>query len=340
MSLIHITSPHAADQNSTAKVMQLVLLATIPGIVALTLAFGWGTFCNVVLASVFALALEALTLRLLKKPVGFYLNDYSALVTAVLLGIALPPLSSWWIILTGIFFAIVIAKHLYGGLGYNPFNPAMVGYVVLLISFPVEMTRWIAPIELLETGLIPGFIESFKYAWLTSTASFDGITTATPLDIVRQQGSEMFADLREQNPVFGRWGGTGWEWANVGFLAGGLFLLYKKIYTWHAPVSMLITLTLFSAIFYDGGSSSSIGPPLFQLLSGATMLGAWFIVTDPVSSAVSNKGRIIYGVIIGALLYIIRKWGNYPDAVAFAVLLANFCAPLLDHYTQPKTYGH
>lgn len=340
MPLLHITSPHAADQNSTAKVMQLVLLATIPGVVALTLAFGWGTFCNIVLASVFALILEALTLKLLKKPVGFYLNDYSALVTAVLLGIALPPLSSWWIILTGIFFAIVIAKHLYGGLGYNPFNPAMVGYVVLLISFPVEMTRWIAPVQLLEVGQTPGFIESFKYAWTTSAANLDGITMATPLDIVRQQKSEMFTDLSEQNPLFGQWGGTGWEWANIGFLVGGLFLLYKKIYTWHAPVSMLLTLTIFSAIFYDSGSSSSIGSPLFQLLSGATMLGAWFIVTDPVSSAVSNRGRVIYGTIIGALLFIIRKWGNYPDAIAFAVLLANFCAPLLDHYTQPRTYGH
>lgn len=340
MSLLHITSPHAASPNATDKVMQLVLLTTIPGIAALTLAFGWGTLTNIILACLFALALEAATLAILKKPIAFFLKDYSALVTAVLLGIALPPLSSWWIILTGMFFAIVVAKHFYGGLGYNPFNPAMVGYVVLLISFPVEMTRWIAPIEALEAGQTPGLIDSFIYALNPSSANFDGISMATPLDVVRQQSSEMFADLRAQNPVFGQWGGTGWEWANIGFLAGGLFLLYKKIYTWHAPLSMLITLALFSAVFYDGGSSNSIGTPLFQLLSGATMLGAWFIITDPVSSAVSNKGRIVYGVLVGSLVFIIRKWGNYPDAVAFAVLLANFSAPLLDHYTQPKTYGH
>ena len=168
----------------------------------------------------------------------------------------------------------------------------------------------------------------------------DGITAATPLDLARQNSAEMFSDLRERYTQFGRWSGTGWEWANLGFLAGGLFLLYKKIYSWHAPVSMLLTLTVFAAVFYDGGSSNSIGSPLFQLLSGATMLGAWFIVTDPVSSAVSNKGKIIYGCLIGALVFIIRRWGNYPDAIAFAVLLANFSAPLLDHYTQPKTYGH
>ncbi|MGB5323944.1 MAG: RnfABCDGE type electron transport complex subunit D, partial [Pseudomonadales bacterium] len=130
------------------------------------------------------------------------------------------------------------------------------------------------------------------------------------------------------------------EWANLGFLLGGLFLLYKRIYTWHAPLGMLLSMALLSAIFYDGGSSNSMGSPLLQLFSGATMLGAWFIVTDPVSSAVSNRGRLLFGIGAGALVFIIRKWGNYPDAVAFAVLLMNFAAPLLDHYTQPRTYGH
>ncbi len=340
MALLRVTSPHAVSGNTTAKVMQLVLLATLPGIAALTLAFGWGTVINIALASLFGITLETLCLLAARKPVGFYLGDYSALVTAVLLGIALPPLAPWWIVLTGMLFAIVIAKHLYGGLGYNPFNPAMAGYVVLLISFPVEMTRWLSPIELQPAGQAPGLLESLGYVFTGSGIELDGITMATPLDLVRQNNAELFADLREQNLQFGRWGGTGWEWANLGFLAGGIFLLYRKVYTWHAPVSMLASLALLAALFYDGGSSNSIGSPLFQLFSGASMLGAWFIVTDPVSSAVSNKGRIIYGCIIGALVYIIRKWGNYPDAIAFAVLLANFIAPLLDHYTQPKTYGH
>ena len=128
--------------------------------------------------------------------------------------------------------------------------------------------------------------------------------------------------------------------SNLGFLAGGLFLLYKRVFTWHAPVAMLVALFLISGIFYDGGSSASGGSPVLHLLSGATMLGAFFIVTDPVTSAVSNRGRLIYGAAIGVLVYLIRTWGNYPDAVAFAVLLLNFAAPFIDYYTLPRTYGH
>ncbi len=147
-------------------------------------------------------------------------------------------------------------------------------------------------------------------------------------------------DLWAQTPQFGRWAGIGWEWVNLAFLAGGLWLLYRRIFTWHAPVAMLASLTLMSALFYAGGSSSSGGSPLFHLLSGATMFGAFFIVTDPVSSAVSVRGRLVFGALIGVLVYLIRVWGNYPDAVAFAVLIANFAAPFIDHYTQPRVYGH
>lgn len=342
MALMRITSPHAHNALSTSAVMRLVLLATIPGVIALTLSFGWGTIINIALASLFGLALEASALSFRKRPIKFYLNDYSALVTAVLLGVALPPYSAWWLILTGMLFAIIVAKHLYGGMGYNPFNPAMVGYVVLLISFPVQMTSWAAPIELLaDAASVPNLFDSLLIALgFMQLPAIDGFTMATPLDLMRQNNALMTADLAAQYAQFGRWGGTGWEWANIGFLAGGLYLLYRKIYTWHAPISMLVALFLLSAIFYDGGSSASIGSPLFQLFSGATMFGAFFIVTDPVTSAVSNKGRMIYGAGIGTLIFLIRKWGNYPDAVAFAVLLMNFGAPLIDHYTQPKTYGH
>ncbi len=343
MALMQITSPHAHRRQSTAQVMQLVLLACIPGVAALCLAFGWGVLVNIVLASGFALLIEAIAMKLRGRPVLPYLSDCSALVTAVLLGIALPPYCPWWVIMTGMLFSIGIAKHLYGGMGYNPFNPAMVGYVVLLISFPVEMTRWAAPLASLPAGSdIPGLLETFAITLeLQPLPTIDGFTMATPLDLVRQNNALMLSDLYQQNPEhFGRWGGAGWEMANLGFLAGGLFLLYRRIYTWHAPVSMLATLVIMSALFYDGGSSASVGSPLFHLFSGATMFGAWFIITDPVSSAVSNRGRIIYGAGAGVLLFLIRKWGNYPDAVAFAVLLMNFSAPLIDYYTQPRTYGH
>ena len=167
----------------------------------------------------------------------------------------------------------------------------------------------------------------------------DGFTMATPLDLVRQNDSLLLNDLINEYPQFGRWSGYGWEWANLGFLVGGLFYCSER-FLLGIPVSMLLAIAIMSALFYDGGSSNSAGSPLFHLLGGATMFGAWFIATDPVSSAVSNKGRIIYGAGIGVLTFIIRKWGNYPDAVAFAVLLMNFSAPLIDHYTQTKPYGH
>lgn len=338
MALLKITSPHAHGPMTTDRVMRLVLLATLPGILALTLSFGYGSLVNIIWASAIALACEAFTLKLRNRTIGFYLNDGSALVTAFLLGIALPPAAPVWLIAVGIIFAILIAKHLYGGMGYNPFNPAMAGYVVLLISFPVEMTLWLAPEGSFE-GSAPGLIDAFK-ASLGGVASIDAHTMATPLDILKQNNSLLVSDLWSQSPQFGRWGGKGWEWANIGFLAGGLYLLYRRVFTWHAPVSMLLALSIMAVLFYDNGSSASAGSPIMHLLSGATMLGAFFIVTDPVTSAVSNRGRMIYGATIGVLIFLIRTWGNYPDAVAFSVLIMNFAAPFIDYYTQPRTYGH
>lgn len=333
--MLRITSPHAHGPVSTAQVMRDVLLATVPGILVLTHFFGFGTLINVLWGGIVALGCEALALKLRQRPLAFYLTDGSALVTAVLLGIALPPYAPWWLITAGIASAILLAKHLYGGLGYNPFNPAMAGYVILLISFPVQMTSWAPPRGL---GEVPGLLDALRACF--APASYDAITMATPLDVLKHNHGLLIADLRQQNPQFGRWSGVGWEWANLAFLAGGIWMLYRRIFTWHAPLAMLASLTLLAALFYDGGSSASGGSPLFHLLSGATMLGAFFIVTDPVTSAVSLRGRLIYGAMIGALVYIIRVRGNYPDALAFAVLIMNFAAPFIDYYTQPRAYGH
>ncbi|MFT4613556.1 MAG: electron transport complex protein RnfD [Bacteroidia bacterium] len=335
MSLMRISSPHAHGPQATARVMQQVLLATVPGIIVLTHFFGFGTLINILWGCIVALACEALALKLRGRPLGFYLKDCSAIVTAFLLCIALPPYSPWWLIAVGIASSILLAKQLYGGLGYNPFNPAMAGYVVLLISFPLQMTTWAPP---RGVGELPGLIEAFNACFFP--ADFDGTTMATPLDVMRQNSSLLVEDLWQENAQFGRWAGIGWEWVNLAFLAGGAWLIYRRIFTWHAPVAMLASLTLLSAIFYDGGSSASGGSPLFHLLSGATMFGAFFIVTDPVTSAVSLRGRLIYGAMIGVLIYVIRVRGNYPDAVAFAVLIMNFAAPFIDYYTQPRTYGH
>lgn len=336
MSFIHQSSPHAFAAQSTQSVMITVALATLPGLAALIAFFGYGPLLNVVLAVTFCLGFEALALWFRKRPLGFYLSDGSALVTGVLLGLALPPYCPWWILLVGCFFAIIVAKQLYGGLGYNPFNPAMVGYVVLLVSFPVAMTQWPAPKGLVEH--LPSLSQTLAQVFTGSGA--DGYTGATPLDAFKQARG-LTVDAIYQQPLFaeGFIAANGWEWVNLAFLLGGLFLLARKLFSWHAPVAMLASLALMSILFYDGSSVSG-APVLMHLFSGATMLGAFFIVTDPVSSATSTRGRLIYGAAIGILVYVIRTWGNYPDAVAFAVLLMNFAAPFIDYYTVPRTYGH
>ncbi|WP_444929682.1 electron transport complex subunit RsxD [Microbulbifer sp. SSSA002] len=338
MSLMRATSPHARSGNDTGKVMLQVAAATIPGVLAMVIYFGIGVLINIALCTITALLCEAAVMKLRGRPAAFYLRDYSAFVTALLLGIALPPYCAWWLPLVGTAVAIILAKHLYGGMGYNPFNPAMVGYVVLLISFPVDMTRWVGAAEVI--GGTPSLEEAFSL--VIGSYNVDGFTRATPLEIVRLNESLLLSQLYELEPVLnqGTFAGIGWESVSFGFLLGGLFLLFRGIITWHAPVAMLVTLTLISLFFYDSGSSLSEGSPLLHLFSGATMLGAFFIITDPVSGATSNRGRLIFGAGVGVLTYIIRAWGTYPDAVAFAVLLMNFATPTIDNYTLPRTYGH
>ena len=336
-----VTSPHAHKPYSTSRLMLEVALATLPGIVVLIYYFGWGVLINLVLATAMAILMEAAVMAVRKRPIGFYIKDYSALVTAFLLALAIPPYSAWWIILIGMFFSIVVSKHVFGGLGYNPFNPAMVGYVVLLISFPVQMTSWTTPATMLVDQSLPGLIESLRIVF-SSTATLDGLTGATALDLFRQKDAMMVDQLYSETPIFSEamFASVGSEWVNVAFLIGGIYLLYRKVYTWHAPVGMLLALIIPSTLGFDGGSSASLGSPLFHLFTGATMFGAFFIITDPVSGCTSNIGRFVFGAGVGFLVFVIRSWGAYPDAVAFGVLLMNFAAPLLDYYTQPRTYGH
>ncbi|WP_278349152.1 RnfABCDGE type electron transport complex subunit D [Stutzerimonas kunmingensis] len=331
MALPRITSPHAKGPSRTQRVMLLVLAATLPGVIVLTWLYGAGTLINMAWACAAALGFEAAILKLRQRPVGFFLSDGSVLVTAVLLALALPPYSPWWLTLIATGCAVVFGKQLYGGLGQNPFNPAMIGYVVVLISFPVEMTTWPVPHSV---GLGAGLQHILGIASLP-----DGWTQATALDVVKVNKSLTIDELWS-NPAFGHFGGIGSEVVNLAFLAGGLFLLHKRLFSWHAPVGMLAALVVMSLVFWNGSGSDSNGSPLFHLLSGATMLGAFFIVTDPVSSATSPLGRLIFGVGVGILVYVIRAWGGYPDGVAFGVLLMNLAAPTIDYYTRPRTYGH
>lgn len=353
MSFYIASSPHAHQRRTTSQLMRIVTLAMIPGIIAQWYFFGWGVLLQIGLAVATAYAAEALCLQARERSAFGGLRDNTALVTALLLAVSIPPLAPWWVIVIGVAFSIVVVKHLYGGVGQNLFNPAMAGYVVLLISFPVQMTSWLPPIEL--AGSHPSLWESihimlFQYStagysveqlrMVETGALLDAVVMATPLDHIRSdlsQGMTLSESLRA--PIFAGIAGLGWQWVNLAYLAGGLVLLQQRVIQWHIPVSILATLALCAGI------GSLIAPDTLpgldiHLLSGATMLGAFFIATDPVSAATSNRGRLVYGALIALLVYLIRSFGGYPDAVAFAVLLANLCVPIIDKYTKPTTYGH
>ena len=336
MALLTLSSPHTHGPNSTQKVMLMVILATLPGLLVSTALFGFGTLINVVLACATALLSEAAILRLRQRPVGFFLKDNSALLTGVLLGLALPPFAPWWITVIAASFAVVFAKQLYGGLGNNPFNPAMVGYALVLVSFPVQMTtNWALSSQMTGSGFAP---LADTLSAIFASAPVDGYSGATPLDAYKHLIDKQTASVVLQQDTFNGWLNGGWEWVNLAYLLGGVFLIWRRIISWHIPLAMITGLALCSLLF--GWDKDMYTPLSLHLLSGATMLGAFFIATDPVSAATTVRGKLIYGAGIGVLLYIIRTWGAYPDAVAFAVILMNFAAPFIDAYTQPRTYGH
>ncbi len=340
MSLPAATAPFLHSPVDVTRVMLRVLLALCPATLAYIWYFGPGIAINMAIAVTACIGSEALILRLRQRPIAASLGDLSAVVTGVLLAFCIPPLTPWWITACGGVFAIVFAKQLYGGLGFNPFNPAMAGYAVILISFPVEMTRWLAPRELTETT--PGFFASLA-SILTGNPpgapNWDGMTMATPLDFAKTEIARLqtMAEIRA-DAMFGDFAGLGWEWIANWIAIGGIWMIYKGVIRWHIPVAMLASLSLCAFVFWvaDPGKFASPG---FHVFGGAAMLGAFFIATDPVSAATTTRGRIIYAAGIGVLTYVIRTWGGYPDGVAFAVLLMNLCVPLIDRYTRPRIYG-
>ncbi|EGT0661077.1 MULTISPECIES: electron transport complex subunit RsxD [Citrobacter] len=343
------SSPYTHNQRQTSRIMMLVLLAALPGIVAQLWFFGWGTLLQIVLAAISAIAAEAAVLKLRKQPIAPILKDNSALLTGLLLAVSIPPLAPWWMVVLGTVFAVIIAKQLYGGLGQNPFNPAMIGYVVLLISFPVQMTSWLPPQEIAAT--VPGFFDALNVIFNGHTASggdmnslrmgIDGISQATPLDTFKTSlHAGRTVEQVMQYPIYsGVLAGAGWQWVNLAWLAGGIVLLWQKAIRWHIPVSFLLSLAVCATLGWIF-SPESLASPQLHLLSGATMLGAFFILTDPVTASTTNRGRLIFGALAGLLVWLIRSFGGYPDGVAFAVLLANITVPLIDYYTRPRVYGH
>ncbi len=338
------SSPFINASEDVQSMMYRVLYALIPGTLASIYFFGWGVLFNLVIAVAVCLASEAVALKLRDRPVKPALSDGSAIITACLLALALPPLVPWWLTTIASMFAIFVAKHLYGGLGFNPFNPAMVGYIVVMISFPREMTLWTPPLGVASGW--PGLLDTFRIIFSGTPPTgqdFDTITMATPIDTLKTQiGLERDIETTRNHavygPLFSTVSGRGWEWINGLYLLGGYWLIKQKVIDWRIPVSFLVGLVVVSNLFavYDYASYSS---PMFHAFSGGTMLCAFFIATDPVSACTTPKGRWIYGASIGVLVYIIRTWGGYPDGIAFAVVLMNMAVPLLDYYTQPKIYG-
>ena len=336
-------APYLAPAANVSGVMQQVLLALVPAALAHVWFFGPGLIFNLLVAAAACTGGEALMMRLRGRPPMRALSDYSALVTAALLAFALPSLTPWWVTATAGLFAIIVAKHLYGGLGFNIFNPAMAGYVVVLVAFPMHLNLWVAPrmgdidYQFLTT------LQTLQYTLtgaLPDALGYDQISRATPLDAMKSGLNDMRtpAEIRSL-PIMGDSGGVGWEWIGNFIAIGGFWLMIRKVIRWHIPLGVGAGLLVPAGIMWliSPGTEPSPG---FHMFSGAALLCAFFIATDPVSAAASPKGRFIYGAGIGFLIYAIRTWGADVDGVAYAVLLMNMAVPVIDRITRPRIVGH
>lgn len=333
-------SPFISKPDTVGQIMFKVLLALIPGIAIYVWYFGPAILVSIALASVTALLTEAAMLKLRDRPITPFLKDNSALLTGWLLALSIPPLAPWWLIVVGTAFSIIVAKHLYGGLGNNLFNPAMIGFAVLIVSFPVQMTHWLTPHGLGQIEL--SFTDQLEYMFLgvlPNDVTLDAITMATPLDTLK---THLYLDENVKQildmPIYGRLAGHGSEMVSVGFLLGGLYLMMTRIISWHIPAAYLGSLFVMAGLFHMIDPEHYV-TPLFHWFSGAAMIGAFFILTDPVSSPTTNMGRLIYAGMAGVITYLIRAYGSFPDGTAFATLIMNICVPLIVLYTQPRVFG-
>jgi len=311
------SSPHQHAGGSVPRQMRDVLLALLPGLAATVYYLGPGVLANVAVAAGAAVVLEALALAARAAPWRSSLADLSVLVTAVLLALALPPAAPWWVAAAATAFAVLVAKHAFGGLGNNVFNPAMAGYAFAALSFPVAMSDW----------------------RLAVPAGGDAVSGATPLAAVATELKlmRMLSEIQASG-VFGWLGARAWDTINLAFLIGGGWLLARRVVTWHIPVAFLAAVFLAAAVLRVADPDRYLSP-LFHLFSGATMLGAFFIATDPVSSPVTPRGKLLFGAACGVLTIFIRGFGSSADGVAYAVLTMNTAVPLIDRITRPRTLG-
>ena len=335
------SAPHIPSRISVQRVMLWVCLTLVPATLAHVYYFGLGIMFQLIIAVVSALLFEWWCLRWRQQPVKLFISDLSAVVTAWLFVLCISPVSPWYVSVVGMFFAIVVAKHLYGGLGNNIFNPAMVGFAVILIAFPQALSLWLPPGGLMDAQSIQFSITELS-RWIFMghpVQDIDALTAATPLTAI-QSGLQQSYSLSEivSLPVFGDLGGLGWEWIANWLFIGGAVLLYKRIITWHVPAAVLMTTIAASTPFYLFNNDLFMSPQQ-HVFSGGIMLAAFFIATDPTSGCSSMRGKIIFGAGVAILTVLIRNFGSYPDGVAFAILLMNMAAPLIDRLTIPDPYG-
>ena len=344
-SLAH--APHAHAPMTVGQVMATVMLALVPATLYGFWLYGWPSVFLWTVAMGTAMLAEAAAVSLQGRSAKPALLDGSAALTAWLLAVSLPPFAPWWVAAIGSAFAVIIAKQVFGGLGQNVFNPAMAARVMLLISFPVEMTMWAAPMPITGSQA-PGFLQGLAITF--GGAQWDAMTSASLLGHVKTEFSRG-VDLASSLPAhfaavhggladaaWGRRAGSLGETAGLLLLAGGIFLIVRKVITWHAPVAMLLGVAAPAMLAHALDPAHYLGV-MPHLLSGGLMLAAFFIVTDPVTSPNTPAGMFLFGLLCGLLTWIIRTWGGYPEGVAFAVMFMNSLTPIIDRYVKPRIYG-
>ena len=312
------TAPHMHSPMSTQLLMRDVILALLPALGLSVAVYGLSVLYVTAIAVVSCVLVEYLIQKFLIKGASTVCN-LSAVVTGVLLAFNLPSNIPWWIIVIGAVVAIGVAKMTFGGLGHNPFNPALVGRVFLLIAYPVQMTSFPKPIH-------PDYIDAFA--------------GATPLAALKSHAIAA-GDANLLNMLSGMMPGSMGEIAAAALLVGGLYMLWRRVITWHIPVAVLGSMAAFAFIvaLAQGGGEAIYALPAFHLLAGGAMLGAIFMATDYVTSPMTPKGMIIYGVGIGVITMVIRMWGAYPEGMSFAILLMNAVTPLINKYVKPRRFG-
>lgn len=316
-------APHAHSGDSVRKNMLLVIIALLPAYAVSVIEFGWGALITAAISVCACVLTEWVISRFVLKEQHQSISDLSAVLTGLLLAMNLPSSIDWWIVLIGAIVAIGVGKMTFGGLGQNPFNPALVGRVFLLISFPAQMTTW---------PVAKGF----------ATAYVDAETAATPLYYLKHMTKTGDLSVMDQLPalkdaLLGAMGGSLGEVCALALILGGLLLICCRVITWHIPVSIIATVALFAWIATPEGMESG-QYVAYQLLTGGVMLGAFFMATDYVTSPMTAWGKIIFGIGIGLLVMVIRTWGAYPEGMSFAILIMNACVPLLNKL-RPQRFG-